>query len=55
MTNAEIRALESAGRVATAWLPESYDGDVHYASVFQALAPAIGILAVAAALLFAVL
>ena len=35
--------------------PESYDGQTHYSYVLKALTPAVGILAVAATLLFAVL
>jgi hypothetical protein len=55
MTQAEISTLEHAGRTAMAWIPESYDGQTHYGYVLKALTPAIGILAVAATLLFAVL
>lgn len=55
MTHAEIRSLENAGRAAIAWAPESYDGQVHFDYVLKAIAPAIGILAVAATLLLAVL
>jgi hypothetical protein len=52
MTQLEIDALEHAGRSAFAWSPEGYDGRIHYAAVFGALLPALGILAVAAAFLF---
>jgi hypothetical protein len=55
MTRAEIATLENAGRAAVAWAPESYDGDIHFDYVLKAIAPAIGILAVAATLLLAVL
>jgi hypothetical protein len=55
MTQAEIRTLENAGRTAMAWVPEGYDGETHYSYVLKALTPAIGILAIAATLLFAVL
>jgi hypothetical protein len=55
MTQAAISTLEHAGRTAMAWIPESYDGETHYGYVLKALTPAIGILAVAATLLFAVL
>ena len=54
MTNMEIRALEDAGRSATAWT-EGYDGHTHYAGVFKALAPATVILALAVALLVVIL
>ena len=52
MTQLEINALEHAGRAAMAWSPEGYDGRVHIGALLRALAPAIGILAVAAAFLF---
>ena len=55
MTQADINTLEHAGRTTMGWLPESYDGETHYGYVLKALTPAIGILAVAAALLFAIL
>jgi hypothetical protein len=55
MTQADINTLEHAGRTATAWATEGYDGETHYSYVLKAMAPAIGILAVAATLLFAVL
>jgi hypothetical protein len=53
MTQMEITALENAGRSAMAWSPEGYDGQVHFSAVLAAMVPAIGILAVAAAFLFA--
>lgn len=55
MTQAEISNLEHAGRSAMVWSPEGYDGETHYGYVLRALTPAIGILAVAATLLFAIL
>ncbi|MGV3490312.1 MAG: hypothetical protein ACO1OG_03235 [Devosia sp.] len=55
MTNHEIATLEHAGRSALAWTPESYDGRTHYGSVLAAIIPAVGILVVAASLLFSVL
>jgi hypothetical protein len=55
VTQAEISALEHAGRTAVAWLPEGYDGETHFGYVLKAITPAIGILAIAATLLFAVL
>lgn len=55
MTQAEISTLEHAGRSAMAWSPEGYDGETHYGYVLRALTPAIGILAIAATLLFIVL
>lgn len=54
MTHMEIKALEDAGRTSMVWT-EGYDGQTHYADVFKALAPALFILATAAALLVAVL
>lgn len=53
MTLMEINALENAGRAAMAWSPEGYDGRIHLRAVLGAAVPAIGILAVAAAVLFA--
>jgi hypothetical protein len=55
MTRVDINMLEQAGRTATAWIPEGYDGETHYSYVLKAMTPAIGILAIAATLLFAVL
>ena len=55
MSPIEIANLEHASRAATAWSPEGYDGRTHYAEVVRALVPAIGILAVAATLLLAIL
>lgn len=54
MTSMEIKALENAGRHTMVWT-EGYDGQTHYADVFKALAPAVVILAIAAALLVAIL
>jgi len=53
MTHMEIKALENAGRTAV-WT-EGYDGQTHYADVLKALAPALFILATAAALLVGIL
>lgn len=55
MTQIEIANLEHAGRSAFAWSPEGYDGRTHFAAFLAALVPAVGILAVAGTLLFAVL
>lgn len=55
MMQAEINSLENASRTAVAWAPESYDGEVHFDYVLRAVAPALGILVVAATLLLAVL
>lgn len=52
MTHMEIKALEH--RTATVWT-EGYDGESHYTEVLKALAPALFILAVAAALMVAIL
>lgn len=54
MTSMEIKALENAGRQTAVWT-DGYDGQTHYADVFKALAPALLILAIAAALLVAIL
>jgi len=55
MTQIEIANLEHAGRSAFAWTPEGYDGKTHFSYLFAALVPALGILAVAGTLLFAIL
>lgn len=52
MSTAEIATLEHAGRSAMVYSPEVYEGDNQLGLVLRALIPAIGILAVAAALLF---
>ena len=54
MTHMEIKALEDAGRSSMVWT-EGYDGQTHYADIFKALAPALFILATAAALMLAIL
>lgn len=54
MTHMEMKALEQSGRTTSVWT-EGYDGESHYADVFKALAPALFILAVAAALMAAIL
>jgi hypothetical protein len=54
MTYMEIKALEDAGRTATVWT-EGYDGQTHYGDVLKALAPAMFILATAAALMLAII
>ncbi|MDV3250029.1 hypothetical protein DevBK_01655 [Devosia sp. BK] len=53
MTQAEIRALEHAGRSSMAWPNEGYDEPSHANDVFRALIPAAFILAAAAALMVA--
>ena len=55
MNSIEIAKLEHASRAAFAWMPEGYDGHVHYGAVLAALVPAVGILAAAATLLLAIL
>jgi hypothetical protein len=55
MTPAEIANLNHRSRAAVAFAPTGFDGRTHYAAVFAAAAPAIGILAVAATLLLAIL
>lgn len=54
MAHSQTAALDDAGRSA-AWSPEGYDGETHFGYVLKAMTPAIGILVVAAALLFVVL
>jgi len=54
MTSMETRALENAGRTAMVWSDDQI-GQVHYASVLKALAPALLILIIAAGLLVAML
>ncbi len=53
MTQMEINALEHSARAALAWSPEGYDGRIHLGALLGAILPAIGILAAAAAFLFA--
>ena len=55
MTQIEIANLEHAGRSAFAFTPEGYDGKTHFAELFAALVPALGILVVAGTLLVAIL
>ena len=55
MTRLELANLEHAAHSATAWMPEGYDGRVHYSAVLAAIVPAVGILAVAATLLLSIL
>lgn len=55
MTRARIATLEQPTRSAFGWTLEGYDGRVHYGAVLAALVPAIGILAVAATLLLAII
>ncbi|WP_161796872.1 hypothetical protein [Devosia soli] len=55
MTQAEIRALENAGRSTMVWSAEAYDGTTHFSEVMRALLPATLILVAAAALLVALL
>ena len=54
MTHMEITALEAAGRSAMVWSPEGKDGRIHVGAVLGALLPALGILAVAAFVLFGI-
>ncbi|WP_160194693.1 hypothetical protein [Devosia riboflavina] len=55
MTQAEIRALEHAGRSTAVWSNEVYDISPHFGDVARALFPAALILATATALLVALL
>jgi hypothetical protein len=50
----EISALEAAGRSTMVWSPEGKDGRIHLGAVLGALTPALGILAVAALVLFGI-
>lgn len=54
MTNIDIANLEHASRSAFGWHPEGYDDKMHYGAVLAAVAPALGILAVAATLLIGI-
>jgi len=55
MTQAEIRALENAGRSTMVWPNDAYDESNHSGDIFRALIPAAFILAAAAALMVAIL
>ena len=55
MTQIEIANLEYASRAAMGWVPEGYDGRVHYRTLLAAAVPAVGILAVAVTLLLSIL
>jgi hypothetical protein len=55
MTHLEMTNIEHASRTATAWAPESYDGETHYGTLLTAVAPALFIIGVAAAMLFALI
>jgi hypothetical protein len=55
MTTAEIARLEDASRAAMVSAADVYEGNSHFSALVWAIAPALGILAVAATLLFAVL
>ena len=55
MTQAEIRALEHAGRSTAVWSNEVYDTSPHFGEIARALFPAALILATAAALIVALL
>ncbi len=54
MSRTEITTYENAGRMATAWLPEGYDGQTHFGPFLTALAPAVFILCAAATVLVSV-
>jgi len=55
MNQAEIRALENAGRSTVVWTADPYDAESHFGDVARALLPASFILAAATALLLALL
>ncbi|MEO5806355.1 hypothetical protein [Devosia sp.] len=55
MSQAEIRALEDAGRTAMAWSTDGYDGRTHYGDVLKAVLPATILLAIATVLLLTIL
>lgn len=54
MSTAEIAKLEDAGRATMAYEPEAFEGDSSFGLILRTLTPAIGILAIAAALLFVI-
>lgn len=53
MTRDEINTLEHASRGALAWAPDGLDRHPNTAAIVTALLSALGILAAAAAMLFA--
>lgn len=55
MTQAEIRALEHAGRSTAVWSNDVYDSAPHFGELVRALLPAALILATATTLLIALL
>lgn len=55
MKQAEIRAIEHAGRSTMVWSGDAYEGPAPLGEVARALLPAALILAVATALLLALL
>ena len=54
MSTAEIAKLEDAGRATMAYEPEAFEGESNFGFMLRAVTPAIGILAIAAALLFVI-
>ena len=55
MSRIEIASLEPTRRPVSGFVLPSFDGHTHFAEVLTALLPAVGILAVAATLLLAIL
>lgn len=55
MKQAEIRAIEHAGRSTMVWASDVYDDSAHFGDVARALLPAALILAAATTLLLALL
>jgi hypothetical protein len=53
MNTAEIGRLEDAGRAAMAYEPEVYAGHADFGFMLRAVTPMLGILVIAAAVLFA--
>jgi len=54
MSIAEIAKLEDASRATMAYEPEVYVGESNLGFMLRAVTPAIGLLAIAAALLFVI-
>ena len=53
MNTAEIARLEDAGRASMAYESEVYLGQANFGFILRAVAPMLGILVIAAAVLFA--
>ena len=53
MNTAEVARLEDAGRASMAYESEVYVGQTNFGFILRAVAPMLGILVIAAAVLFA--